>query len=68
MWPAEASENTGAAHGTLSVITAGGSKLCSGPKFADADSKIVADQNFSGILNLDTSPAAMTPTILKNTV
>ena len=45
-------ENMWVARATQSVITVGGSKLCSGPKFQAAASSIVADQNFSGVLKL----------------
>ena len=53
-WPTEANENTRVACGTESAITVGGSKLCTGPKFWTAASNIVADQNFSVVLNLGT--------------
>ena len=51
-WPTEANENTRAARGTLSAITVGSSNLCTGPKFRAAASHIVADQNFSVVLDL----------------
>ena len=51
-WPTEANENTRVARGTLSAITVGSSNLCGGPKFRAAAPNIVADQNFSVVLNL----------------
>ena len=56
MWPVtlptEANENTRVARGTLSAITVGSSNLCTGPKFRAAAPNIVADQNFSVVLDL----------------
>ena len=51
-WPTEANENTRVARGTLSAITVGSSNLCTGPKFRAAAPNIVADQNFSVVLDL----------------
>ena len=51
-WPTEANENTRVARGTLSAITVGSSNLCSGPKFRAAAPNVVADQNFSVVLDL----------------
>ena len=51
-WPTEANENTRVAHGTLSAITVGSSNLCGSPKFQATAPNIVADQNFSVVLNL----------------
>ena len=51
-WPTEANENTPVARGTLSAITVGSSNLCTGPKFRAAAPNIVADQNFSVVLDL----------------
>ena len=55
-WPTEANENTRVARGTLSAITVGSSNLCTGPKFRAAAPNIVADQNFSVVLDLFISP------------
>ena len=51
-WPTEANENTRVARGTLSAITVGSSKWCTGPKFRAAAPNIVADKNFSVVLDL----------------
>ena len=51
-WPTEANENTRVARGMLSAITVGSSNLCTGPKFWAAAPNIVADQNFSVVLDL----------------
>ena len=51
-WPTEANENMRVARGTLSAITVGSSNLCTGPKFRAAAPNIVADQNFSVVLDL----------------
>ena len=51
-WPTEANENTRVARGTLSAITVGSSNLCSGPKFRAVAPNVVADQNFSVVLDL----------------
>ena len=53
-WPTEANENTRVARGTLSAITVGSSNLCTGPKFRAVAPNIVADQNFSVVLDLRT--------------
>ena len=53
-WPTETNENTRVARGTLSAITVGSSNLCTGPKFRAAAPIIVADQNFSVVLDLFT--------------
>ena len=57
-WPTEANENTRVARGTLSAITVGSSNLCTGPKFRAAAQNIVADQNFSVVLDLVTRSSA----------
>ena len=59
-WPTEANENTRVARGTLSAITVGSSNLCTGPKFRAAAPNIVADQNFSVVLDLITCRIAVT--------
>ena len=58
-WPTEANENTRVARGTLSAITVGSSNLCTGPKFRAAAPNIVADQNFSVVLDLFTLGAIL---------
>ena len=63
MWPVtlptEANENTWVARGTLSAITVGSSNLCTGPKFRAAAPNIVADKNFSVVLDLLTAISAI---------
>ena len=54
----EVNENTRVARGMPSTITEVGSKLSSSPKFQAATSNIVADQNFSEVLNLFEATAA----------
>ena len=51
-WPTEANENTRVARDTLSAITVGSSNLCTGPKFRAAAPNIVADHNYSVVLDL----------------